>query len=61
MVMGRASESGRADSAANLRQPEMTEADAEAWLDHFYALADVTVEAFIEQRSGRSESLMPAA
>ncbi len=33
----------------------MTETEAAKWLDHFYALADVTVEAFKEQQSRAAE------
>ena len=36
-------------------QREMTEAEAERWLDHLYALADVTVQAFKEQQSRVAE------
>jgi hypothetical protein len=33
-----------------LELPEMTNAQAKEWLDHLSALADVTVQAFMEQR-----------
>jgi hypothetical protein len=39
---------------------EMTESEAKEWLEHFYALADVTVEAFKEQRSRGSEFIAEA-
>ena len=38
----------------------MTETEAMEWLEHFYALADVTVDAFREQRSRDSEFVAEA-
>jgi hypothetical protein len=38
----------------------MTETEAKEWIEHFWALADVTVEAFKEQRSRGSEFVAEA-
>ena len=38
----------------------MTDAQAEEWLTHFTALADVTVQAFIEQRSQAAAAFVVA-
>ena len=39
---------------AILQRPNLTDEEAEGLLDHLYLVADVSVDAFIEQR-GRSE------
>ena len=41
---------------AILRQPSLSDAEAEKRLDHLYSLADVIVQAFIERRSRSTEA-----
>ena len=63
-------ESARPDSKARpvtverlravLGLPEMTDTDANNWLDRLFLLGDVTVEAFKERQSRASESLAVA-
>lgn len=42
---------------AFLQRPDLTDEEAERLLDHLYMVADVVVDAFIEQR-GRTEEVV---